>query len=186
MTTKIKVANNSVNKREIKHLIQDLNINDVELEERVIIAKGDIRTNTLIKIYRIEYIKIKLRYPTDTIVFIMPSIEKKLFVFSSIRIIEFEIFATLEKQISQSKNLLPISRIASEIKLFILIICSQIKKLEFIKIPIKISLITNLYGLLDSMRPKLDNKYLTPKYKIKPIKSAFAIIKNPSTCRGTK
>lgn len=186
MTTSMKFAKSSVNKSEIKHLSQALKINEVERSEIVSIAKGEIRTNTFIKMYLTEYTKIRLRYPIDTIVLITPSMEKTFFVFSSITIIEFEISITFEKHISQFKKLLPTSLIASEIILFILIIWSHIKKLPFIKIPINISLIINLYGLLFSTIPKLESKCLTPKYNTNPIKSAFAISKNPGARRCTK
>ncbi|MCI8620454.1 MAG: hypothetical protein HFJ50_01145 [Clostridia bacterium] len=71
------------------------------------------------------------------------------------------------------------SLIAVEIRELIVIICSQRKKLAFIKIPTKISLRINLNGFCASTIAKLDSKCLTAKYKIKPIRSAFAIINSP-------
>ena len=110
------------------------------------IAKGDRSTNTFIKIYLTENMKIKFKKPIDTMVLIIPSIEKKLCDSFSIDIIESSILIRFEKQISTSKRLFPISRIAEEIRLFMYIICSQRKKLAFIKIPTRIIFIINLYG----------------------------------------
>ncbi len=42
------------------------------------IVKGERSTNTFIKMYLTENINIKFKNPTDTIVLIIPSIEKKL------------------------------------------------------------------------------------------------------------
>ena len=78
ITINIKSANSSINKRDRKHLNQALNRLEVERRDKVKIAKGDIRIKTLSKIYLIEYIKVRLRKPTDTIVLTIPSIEKML------------------------------------------------------------------------------------------------------------
>ena len=86
------------------------------------IAKGEISTKTLTKMYLIEKTKIKLRKPIDTIVLIIPSIENKLWASSSIIIIEFSMFTKFEKQILVFKMLLPISLKEAENKLLILII----------------------------------------------------------------
>ena len=139
ITIKINDANNSINKSETKHLSQDLKRLDVERIERVKIAKGEIRINTLSKMYLIEYRKVKFKNPTDTTVLIIPSMENTLDVFSSITIIESEILTSFEKQISQFKKSFPTLLIADETRLFKLIICSQIKKLQFIKIPTSIN-----------------------------------------------
>ena len=105
ITINIKSANSSINKRDRKHLNQALNRLEVERRDKVKIAKGDIRIKTLSKIYLIEYIKVRLRKPTDTIVLIIPSIEKMLEEFSSTNIIELDTSISLEKQISACKRL---------------------------------------------------------------------------------
>ena len=119
--------------------------------------------------------KIKLRKPIDTIVLIIPSIENTLDNFSSVSIIEFDISISLEKQISVFKKFLPTSLMESEIKEFIFINCSHKKKLQFIQIPTIISFNINLYGFCDSTIAKLESIFFIAKYKINPIKSAFAI-----------
>ena len=94
--------------------------------------------------YLIEYTKIRLRSPTDRTVLIIPSIEKIFEDVSSTRIMESEISMSFEKQMSVSKRLFPTSLIAQEIRVFKLISCSHIKKLQFIHIPINISFKINL------------------------------------------
>ena len=102
-----------------------------------------------------------MRKPTDTIVLIIPSIEKMLEEFSSTNIIELDTSISLEKQISACKRLWPTSRIAVDNKLFRLTICSHKKKLEFMSIPTKISLSINWYGFWASTIAKLESKCLT-------------------------
>lgn len=53
ITINIKEANNSINKRDTKHLNQALNRREVERIESVKIAKGDISINTFKRIYLI-------------------------------------------------------------------------------------------------------------------------------------
>lgn len=177
ITNKISEAKTSVNKSETRHFIQDLNITDVERKESVRIAKGDISINTFINIYRIAYIKMRLMTPTETMVLRIPSMEKTFGIRSSICIIELDISISLEKQISVFKSSEATSRIEVDTSELIFIICSHKKKLQFIQIPTRISLIMNLKGLVLSTIAKLDNKCLTAKYKTNPIKTAFATIK---------
>lgn len=54
ITIKIREAKCSINRRDKKHLSQDLNIDDVECIDKVRIANGEIRINTLSKMYLIE------------------------------------------------------------------------------------------------------------------------------------
>lgn len=143
VTIRIREENSSTNKREIKHLSQDLKIKDVELLESVKNAKGERSINTFIKMYLTENIKIKLRKPIDSIVFIIPSIENIFEKVSSVYIIASDISISLEKQISKLYKLLPTSLMELEIKLLIVTICSHKKKLEFIQIPIIIIFIIN-------------------------------------------
>lgn len=75
ITISIKEEKVSINSKEIKHLNQDLKkfiVDGIEVQR---IAKGERRTNTFIKTYLIEYIKIRLTNPTETMVFMIPSIE---------------------------------------------------------------------------------------------------------------
>ena len=126
-----------MNSNDKKLLSQDLKKFKVEGTDAQRIAKGEISIKTLTKIYLIENINIRLRKPKDTIVLIIPSIENKVWLSSSITTIEFKILIRLEKQISVFKILLPSSLIEAEIRLFKDIICLQIKKLLFIQIPYK-------------------------------------------------
>ena len=104
MTIKIKDAKSSIRSNETKHLSQDLNMKEVERSDRVRNANGEISTNTLIKIYLIEYIKTRFRKPIETIVLIIPSMENTFEEFSSILIIESEILINFEKHICILKN----------------------------------------------------------------------------------
>ena len=67
-----------ISKRENSVLNQLLKIQEVEELIKDKIAKGEKRTKTSIKIYLKEYIKIKLKKPTETKLFIIPSKEKIL------------------------------------------------------------------------------------------------------------
>lgn len=107
MTIKIRSANNSIKIRDKKHLSHDLKRVELERVDNVKIANGDISTKTLINIYLIEYIKIKLRKPIDTMVFIIPSIENTFALFPSTLIIASEMLTNLEKQISACKKFPP-------------------------------------------------------------------------------
>lgn len=107
ITISIKEEKVSINSKEIKHLNQDLKkfiVDGIEVQR---IAKGERRTNTFIKTYLIEYIKIRLTNPTETMVFMIPSIENIFWFCSSIDTIEFKILIRLEKQISVLRKLLP-------------------------------------------------------------------------------
>ncbi|MCI9365809.1 MAG: hypothetical protein HFJ54_04345 [Clostridia bacterium] len=53
--------------------MKKLKVEGIEVQR---IANGEISIKTLIRIYLIEYIKIKFKNPTDTTVLIIPSIEK--------------------------------------------------------------------------------------------------------------
>ena len=140
---KIKEASNSIKSNEIKHFIQDLNIKEVECKDKVKIANGEIKIKTFNKTYLIEYRKIRFKKPTDTTVLIIPSIEKIFDECSSTSIIESEMSINLEKQMSKPSKSFPTSLIDTEIRLFRLISCVQKKKLQFIQIPINMSLIIN-------------------------------------------
>ena len=156
--------------------MKKLKVEGIEVQR---IANGEISIKTLIRIYLIEYIKIKFKNPTDTTVLIIPSIEKIVWWFSSADTTKFKVLIRFEKHILVFKKLLPISLIADEIRLFKLMICSHIKKLLFIQIPTKIIFMKNWYGFWDEVIEKLESKCLIVKYRIKPISKLFAINKIP-------
>ena len=103
-----------INNKDKKHLNHDLNKNDVELWHIEIIAKGESKMKTCIIIYLSEYVKIRLKNPTESILFIIPSNEKKSIEELNIRI-RLILVTKDEKFISHLKVYSPISRIEEDI-----------------------------------------------------------------------
>ncbi len=109
------------NNKDKKHFNHDLNKKDVELWDKEIIAKGDKRISTLIIINLNEYVNIKLKKPTEIILFKTPSNENKSIDELNKRIVL--IFKTkVEKSILQSNTDSPRERMeddSNEVKLII-------------------------------------------------------------------
>ena len=78
------------------------------------IAKGESKTNTLIKTYLTAYVITKFSIPIETRDFIIPSNEN-MSKFSLIDITEFNLDIILEKQILVLNNCSPICLTAEEI-----------------------------------------------------------------------
>ena len=93
---------------------QELNNMEVFLLHRERIAKGESKTNTLIKTYLTAYVITKFNIPTETSDFIMPSNEK-MSKFSLIDITEFNLDIILEKQILVLNKFSPSCLMAEDI-----------------------------------------------------------------------
>ena len=88
ITIKINEEKISKIKSDTKHFNQDLKSPMLERVEIHKMAKGETKTNTLIKIYLIEQINIKFKKPIEEIVFKIPSTDNTEFSSPSIGAIE--------------------------------------------------------------------------------------------------
>ena len=97
-----------------KDLNQELNNIEVFLLHKERIAKGESKTNILIKTYLTAYVITKFSIPIEIRDFIIPS-KEKISKFSLIDITEFNLDIILEKQILVLNKFSPICLIAEDI-----------------------------------------------------------------------